>query len=337
MQQNKINILAIESSCDETAAAVICNGKILSNIIASQSIHKIYGGVVPELASRAHQQQIIPTVIQALSDAGLNKTDLHAIAFTRGPGLLGALLVGACFAKSLAFSLQIPLIAVHHMRAHIHANFIEQTAPNFPFLCLTISGGHTQLVLVNSHTSMQLLGQTQDDAVGEAFDKIAKIMGFPYPGGPLIDRYAQYGNPNKFEFPITTMPNLDFSFSGIKTAFLYFVRKNTEKNPNFIIDNQADICASIQHTLIQMLLGKLRAAVVHTGITNVALAGGVAANQGLRKAISQLSVHENWKLFIPSLEYCTDNAAMVAMAAYYQYLKQDFASLKTNVLPNISI
>jgi N6-L-threonylcarbamoyladenine synthase len=337
MQQKNINILAIESSCDETAAAVISNRKITSNVIASQTIHQLYGGVVPELASRAHQQKIIPTVNKALVDANLTTTDLHAIAFTQGPGLLGALLVGACFAKALALGLGIPLIAIHHMRAHIFANFINEPQPSFPFLCLTISGGHTQLVLINSYNAMQLLGQTQDDAVGEAFDKIAKMLGFPYPGGPFIDHYAQFGNPKKFEFPTTTMPNLDFSFSGIKTAFLYFIRKNTEKDPNFIINHQADICASIQHTLIQMLLSKLKTAVLQTGVYKVALAGGVAANQGLRKAITQLAEKENWQLFIPPLEYCTDNAAMVAMAAHYQYLEQDFASLKTNVLPSISI
>mgnify|MGYP001029216163 FL=1 len=337
MQQKSINILAIESSCDETAAAVICNGKIASNVVASQSIHGIYGGVVPELASRAHQQKIIPVVSQALKDANLTKEALHAIAFTRGPGLLGALLVGACFAKSLALGLTIPLIAVHHMHAHVLANFIEYPHPSFPFLCLTISGGHTQLVLVNSYTSIQLIGQTQDDAVGEAFDKIAKIMNFPYPGGPFIDRYAQYGNPQRFEFPATIMPGLNFSFSGIKTAFLYFIRNNIQKNPNFIAEHQADICASIQQALIQMLLSKVKKAMAYTGLTNIALAGGVAANQGLRQAISQLAAQKNWQLFIPATQYCTDNAAMIAMAAHYQYLANDFANVKTNVLPNMPI
>lgn len=337
MQQKNIHILAIESSCDETAAAVILNGKIASNVIASQTIHQLYGGVVPELASRAHQEKMVPIVNQALKDAHLSKTELDAIAFTQGPGLLGALLVGACFAKALALGLGIPLIAVHHMQAHILANFIEKPQPSFPFLCLTISGGHTQLILVNNYTSMQLLGETQDDAVGEAFDKIAKMMGFPYPGGPLIDRYAAYGNPTKFDFPTTNMPGLHFSFSGIKTAFLYFIRKNTQKNPNFIIENQADLCASIQHTLIQMLLTKVKMAIIQTGVRTLALAGGVAANQGLRKALTQLAVKENWQVFIPATTYCTDNAAMVAMAAHYQYLNQDFANLKTNVSPSISI
>ncbi|MHB9148143.1 MAG: tRNA (adenosine(37)-N6)-threonylcarbamoyltransferase complex transferase subunit TsaD [Candidatus Amoebophilus sp.] len=337
MQQKNINILAIESSCDETAAAVICNGKIASNVIASQSIHEIYGGVVPELASRAHQQKIVPIVSQALKSANLTKEALHAVAFTRGPGLLGALLIGACFAKSLALGLDIPLVAVHHMHAHVLANFIEDPQPTFPFLCLTISGGHTQLVLVNSYTSMQLIGQTQDDAVGEAFDKIAKIMNFSYPGGPFIDHYAQQGDPHRFDFPTTIMPGLDFSFSGIKTAFLYFIRNNIQKNSNFIDDYQADICASIQHTLIKMLLSKVKKAMAYTGLNKLALAGGVAANKGLRQAINQMAAEKGWQLFIPATEYCTDNAAMIAMAAHYQYLVNDFANVKTNVLPNMPI
>ncbi|ACP20857.1 hypothetical protein Aasi_1492 [Candidatus Amoebophilus asiaticus 5a2] len=337
MQQKNINILAIESSCDETAAAVICNEKIASNVIASQSIHEIYGGVVPELASRAHQQKIVPIVSQALKSANLTKEALHAVAFTRGPGLLGALLIGACFAKSLALGLGIPLVAVHHMHAHVLANFIEDPQPTFPFLCLTISGGHTQLVLVNSYTSMQLIGQTQDDAVGEAFDKIAKIMNFSYPGGPFIDHYAQQGNPHRFDFPTTIMPGLDFSFSGIKTAFLYFIRNNIQKNSNFIAEYQADICASIQHTLIKMLLSKVKKAMAYTGLNKLALAGGVAANKGLRQAINQMAAEKGWQLFIPATEYCTDNAAMIAMAAHYQYLANDFANVKTNVLPNMPI
>ena len=306
-------------------------------MIASQSIHEIYGGVVPELASRAHQQKIIPIVSKALKDANLAKEALHAIAFTRGPGLLGALLVGACFAKSLALGLAIPLIAVHHMHAHVLANFIEDPQPTFPFLCLTISGGHTQLVLVNSYTSMQLIGQTQDDAVGEAFDKIAKIMNFSYPGGPFIDHYAQQGDPQRFNFPTTIMPGLDFSFSGIKTAFLYFIRNNIQKNPNFIAEHQADICASIQHTLIEMLLSKVKKAMTYTGLNKLALAGGVAANKGLRQAITQMAAEKGWQLFIPATEYCTDNAAMIAMAAHYQYIANDFANVKTNVLPNMPI
>lgn len=337
MQQKGLHILAIESSCDETAAAVVSNGKIVTNVVASQSIHTIYGGVVPELASRAHQQKIIYMVDQALSDANLLKSSLQAIAFTQGPGLLGALLVGACFAKALALGLGIPLIAVHHMRAHILANFIGGTPPAFPFLCLVVSGGHTQLVLAESHTAMQLLGQTQDDAVGEAYDKIAKMMGLPYPGGALIDQYAQAGDPTRFQFPVTIMPGLDFSFSGIKTAFLNFIHKNTEKDPNFIATYQADICASIQHTLIQMLLRKVKKAMTQTGLTQVALAGGVAANQGLRQALAQLAQQNDWKLYVPSREYCTDNAAMVAMAAHYQYLAQNFAGLNTPVLPSMPL
>ncbi len=337
MQQKDLHILAIESSCDETAAAVISNGKIVSNVVASQSIHEMYGGVVPELASRAHQQKIIHMVDKALSDANLSKSSLQAIAFTQGPGLLGALLVGACFAKALALGLAIPLIAVHHMRAHILANFIGEIPPTFPFLCLVVSGGHTQLVLVKSHTSMQLLGQTQDDAVGEAYDKIAKMMGFPYPGGALIDQHAQEGDPTRFQFPATMMPGLDFSFSGIKTAFLQFIHKNTQKDPNFIAAHRADICASIQHTLVQMLLSKVKKAMTQTGLTSVALAGGVAANQGLRQALAQLAQQHHWKLDVPARAYCTDNAAMVAMAAHYQYVAQDFADLTTKVFPSMSI
>jgi N6-L-threonylcarbamoyladenine synthase len=337
MQQKDLHILAIESSCDETAAAVISNGKIVSNVVASQSIHEMYGGVVPELASRAHQQKIVYIVDKALSDANLSKSSLQAIAFTQGPGLLGALLVGACFAKALALGLGIPLIAVHHMQAHILANFIGETPPTFPFLCLVVSGGHTQLVWVNSYTAMQLLGQTQDDAVGEAYDKIAKMMGFHYPGGALIDQYAQDGDATRFQFPVTMMPGLDFSFSGIKTAFLNFIHKNTQKDPNFIEANRADICASIQHTLIQMLLSKVKKAMTQTGLTSIALAGGVAANQGLRQALAQLAQQHHWKLYVPAREYCTDNAAMVAMAAHYQYLAQDFADLTTGVLPSVSI
>eukprot|EP01132_Coremiostelium_polycephalum_P000306 gene306-395_t len=337
MQQKNINILAIESSCDETAAAVICNGKLASNVVASQTIHQQYGGVVPELASRAHQQVILPVVIQALKDAHMSKEELGAIAFTKGPGLLGALLVGACFAKSLAMGLGVPLIAVHHMHAHVLANLIEAPYPSFPFLCLAISGGHTQLMIVDSSTSMHLIGQTKDDAIGEAFDKMAKLMNFPYPGGPFIDRYAQQGDPHRFTFPMTHMPGLDFSFSGIKTAFLYFIRDNVQKNPNFVIENRADICASIQQTLIMMLISKLKKAIRTTGITTVALAGGVAANQGLRQAMAQLAVQEGVQVFIPQPAYCTDNAAMVAIAAYYQFLANDFVDFRMHVSPNMPI
>jgi N6-L-threonylcarbamoyladenine synthase len=337
MQQKGLNILAIESSCDETAAAVSSNGKIISNVVASQAIHQMYGGVVPELASRAHQQKILHTVSKALEDACIDKSSLQAIAFTQGPGLLGALLVGACFAKSLALGLGIPLIAVHHMQAHILANFIGDSIPPFPFLSLVVSGGHTQLVLVTSYTHMQLLGQTQDDAVGEAYDKIAKMMGFSYPGGALIDKYAQEGNPMAFQFPVTTMPGLDFSFSGIKTAFLNFIARNVQADPNFINIYRHDICASIQHALIQMLLSKVKKAMEQTGLVHIALAGGVAANQGLRRALAQLAQQYHWTVYMPAIEYCTDNAAMIAQAAYYKYLANDFAGLDTPVLPYMPI
>ncbi|MEM7055656.1 MAG: tRNA (adenosine(37)-N6)-threonylcarbamoyltransferase complex transferase subunit TsaD [Bacteroidota bacterium] len=337
MCKEDLIILAIESSCDETAAAVIRNGKIVSNVVATQSAHELYGGIVPELAARAHQQNIIPVVDKAMQDAQVTKTRLGALAFTQGPGLLGALLVGASFAKSMAFSLDIPLIAVHHMRAHVLANFIDEPHPTFPFLCLTISGGHTQLVLVKDYLSMKVIGETQDDAVGEAFDKIAKLMGLPYPGGPLIDHYAQYGDPYRFQFPATTMPQLDFSFSGIKTAFLYFLRENKKKYPNFIIENRNDLCASIQHTLIHMVVTKLKKAVAQTGLATIAIAGGVAANSGLRKQLMQLAEKENWQVFIPQLAYCTDNAAMIAMTAHYQYLAHDFCALSATALPRMPL
>ena len=336
-QKENIHILAIESSCDETAAAVISNGRIISNIVHSQSIHEIYGGVVPELASRAHQKKILLTVNKALETANLPKSSLQAIAFTQGPGLLGALLVGACFAKSLALGLGIRLIAVHHIRAHILANFIEENRPEFPFLCLVASGGHTQIILVKDYTSMELLGQTQDDAVGEAYDKMAKIMNFPYPGGALIDKYAASGDPKKFQFPITIMPNLDFSFSGIKTAFMRFIHSHTKDDVDFITKNCADICASIQQTLIRMLITKVAKAMLQTGLTRVALGGGVAANQGLKKALVQLAYEKKWTCYIPSKMYCTDNAAMIAMAAHHQYLANNFAAWDTNVKPNMPL
>lgn len=337
MHREDLIILAIESSCDETAAAVIRNGKIVSNIVATQSAHEPYGGIVPELAARAHQQNIIPVVDKAMQDAQVTRTMLSALAFTQGPGLLGALLVGASFSKSMAFALDIPLIAVHHMRAHVLANFIDEPHPTFPFLCLTISGGHTQLVLVKDYLSMKVIGETQDDAVGEAFDKIAKLMALPYPGGPLIDHYAQYGDPYRFQFPATTMPQLDFSFSGIKTAFLYFLQENKKKYPNFIIENRHDLCASIQHTLIHMVVTKLKKAVAQTGLATITIAGGVAANSGLRKQLMQLAEKENWQVFIPQLAYCTDNAAMIAMTAHYQYLAHDFCALSATVLPRMPL
>ena len=330
-------ILAIESSCDETSAAVIKNGQILSNIVATQSVHEQYGGVVPELASRAHQEQIVPVVHQALQTAKVTKTMLSAVAFTQGPGLLGALLVGTSFAKSLSWSLGIPLLAVNHMQAHILAHFIDEPRPAFPFLCLTVSGGHTQLVKVTDYLAMEIIGQTQDDAVGEAFDKIAKQLGLPYPGGPHIDRWAQRGDPQRFTFSETNMPNLDYSFSGIKTGFLNFLNRARQQEANFIEDNLADICASIQQTLIDMLLHKLIMATETTGIRQVAIAGGVSANSGLRKAIQQEAADQGWQVYIPQLAYCTDNAAMIAMAAHYQYLAGEINALDVSADPRLKL
>ena len=331
-----MNILAIESSCDETSAAVITNGKIRSNIVATQVIHELYGGVVPELASRAHQQLIVPVVLKALNDAKITKKELNAIAFTRGPGLLGALLVGTSFAKAMALGLAVPLIEVNHMQAHVLAHFIEDPKPSFPFLCLTVSGGHTQIVLVRNFLDMEIIGQTQDDAVGEAFDKSAKLLGLPYPGGPLIDRHAQSGNPLAFSLPTGEMPGLDFSFSGIKTAILYFLQKQTHQNPAFIAENLHNICASIQHTLVKMLLQKLKKAAKQTGIGEIAIAGGVSANSGLRAALVQLGAENNWNVYIPKFEYCTDNAAMIAMAAHYKYLQADFCGQDVSPLPRMA-
>ncbi len=328
-------ILAIETSCDDTAAAIICNGKIKSNLVAAQSVHASYGGTVPELASRAHQQCIIPVVRQAVQEAHIELVDLDAVAFTQGPGLLGALLLGTSFAKSVAFALGISLIAVNHMKAHALANFIDEPYPNFPLICLTVSGGHTQLVLAKDHLDMEVIGTTHDDAVGEAFDKLGKLLGFPYPGGPLIDQHAKRGNAQRFSFPSTTMPQLDFSFSGIKTAVFYFIRENQKKDAQFVVKHREDLCASIQATLVDMLLSKLKKAVVQTGIKNIALAGGVAANSGLRGALEDLAKQENWKLSIPRMAYCTDNAAMVAMAAHYQYLTGDFCNLKVTAKPRL--
>jgi len=319
-----MRILAIESSCDETSAAVITNGKILSNVVATQLIHTQYGGVVPELASRAHQQHILPVVDKALNDAKVTKKDLDAIAFTKGPGLLGALLVGTSFAKSMALGLNIPLIEINHMQAHVLAHFIEEPKPSFPFLCLTVSGGHTQIVKVTSPLEMEIIGETKDDAVGEAFDKTAKLLNLPYPGGPLIDKYAKEGNPMAYAFPLPEMPGLDFSFSGIKTSFMYFLQKQVRANPDFVSENLADICASIQYTLVNILLKKLKKASKETGIREIAIAGGVSANSGLRNAIMELGALQGWNVFIPKFEYCTDNAAMIAMAAHYKYLNDDF-------------
>jgi N6-L-threonylcarbamoyladenine synthase len=330
-------ILAIESSCDETSASVIRNGKVLNNIIATQAIHQKYGGVVPELASRAHQQNIVATVDKALKTSGTAKTDLDAVAFTRGPGLMGSLLVGTSFAKGLAMGLNIPLIEVNHMQAHVIAHFIDEPVPAFPFLCLTVSGGHTQIIVVKDHLDMKVIGQTQDDAVGEAFDKSAKILGLPYPGGPLIDQYAQQGNATAFKFPETSMPGLDFSFSGIKTAFLYFLRDAKVSNPKFVDENLYDICASLQHHLIKMLLNRLLQASQQTGIRTIAIAGGVSANSGLRKSLQVLGAKQGWSVFIPAFEYCTDNAAMIAMTAHYKFLKGEFTGLDVTPLARMPL
>lgn len=328
MKKN-ITILAIESSCDDTAAAVWQNDRLLSNVIANQKVHARYGGVVPELASRKHMQNILPVVMAALEDANVEKSELNAIAFTRGPGLLGSLLVGVSFAKTLAFSLGIPLIEVHHMHAHVLANFIEEPAPKFPFLCLTVSGGHTQIVKVNNHLNFELLGQTIDDAAGEAFDKTGKMLGLEYPAGPIIDRLAAEGEP-VFSFTKPQVPGLDFSFSGLKTAILYFLRDRLKEEPDFVKQHLEDICASVQKTIIDILLEKLRTASEQTGIKEIALAGGVSANSGLRKAILEMANDESWTVSVPKLAYCTDNAAMIAMAAYFKFLEGDFSTLDTS-------
>ena len=328
-EQKTIYIIAIESSCDDTSASVLMNDKVLSNVVATQAIHEEYGGVVPELASRAHQQNIVPVVHQALAKANIDKKQLSAIAFTRGPGLMGSLLVGTSFAKSLALGLEIPLIEVNHMQAHILAHFIntqEMKKPSFPFLAMTISGGHTQIVQVNNHFDMQILGQTLDDAVGEAFDKSAKILGLPYPGGPLVDKYAANGNPLKFKFPIPKVKDLDFSFSGLKTSILYFVQKSCAKDPNFIKNNLEDICASIQYTIITILMTKMKKAVKETGIKEVAIGGGVSANSGIRQTLKEAESKYAWKTYIPKFEYCTDNAAMIGIVGYYKFLKEDFTA-----------
>lgn len=335
-----ITILAIESSCDETSASICRDGKILSNIIAGQKIHEQYGGVVPELASRAHMQNIVPVVDAALQESKCEMHEIDAIAFTQSPGLIGSLLVGAEFAKSLALSLDKPLIAVHHMQAHVLANLIDDPKPDFPFLCLTVSGGHTQIVLCESPTDMRVIGETIDDAAGEAFDKSAKLLGLPYPGGPLIDKYANDGDSNRFKFPEPQIPELNFSFSGLKTSILYFLRNagtsnvykeefaaTEEEKEKFIKENLADICASIQQRIISILLNKLKKASIETGITNICLAGGVSANSGLRKSFEEMGKKYYWKTFIPAFQYCTDNAAMIAITAYYKYLDEKFSDL----------
>ncbi|MFZ4547226.1 MAG: tRNA (adenosine(37)-N6)-threonylcarbamoyltransferase complex transferase subunit TsaD [Bacteroidales bacterium] len=325
-----VYILGIESSCDDTSASVLKDNVLLSNIIANQQVHKAFGGVVPELASRAHQQNIIPVIDKALKDANVRKTDLNAIAFTRGPGLLGSLLVGTSFAKSFALGLNIPLVEVNHLKAHILAHFVIQTEkekalPEFPFLCLTVSGGHTQIVVVKGFNDMQIIGQTIDDAAGEAFDKSAKIMGLEYPGGPLIDKYSKTGNPEAFTFAKTNVPGLNFSFSGLKTSFLYFLRDKLKEDTLFIQNNLPDLCASMQSAIVNTLMAKLKLASQQTGITEIAIAGGVSANSGLRNAISDMQYSSGWKVHIPEFQFTTDNAAMIAVAGYYKFLEGTFA------------
>lgn len=359
MNTEKVYILAIESSCDDTSCAILLNDVLLSNITANQKIHEQYGGVIPELASRDHQKNIVPTVHAALEKARVNLSQISAIAFTRGPGLMGSLLVGTSFAKSLSLGLGIPLIEVNHMQAHILAHFIqfgvesselgedsgelgeeklgtqstnsELSTPNFPFLCLTVSGGHTQIVKVNAHLNFELIGQTQDDAVGEAFDKAAKILGLPYPGGPLIDKYAQTGDPNKFSFSKSKVPDLNYSFSGIKTSFLYFIQNAVKGNPKFIEENLNDICASYQDHLVKTLLHNLTEASKIHNINQIAIAGGVSANSALRKQLTELGLKHKWDVFIPPFEFCTDNAAMIAITGYYKFLKKEFCDL--SVIP----
>ncbi len=325
-----VYILGIESSCDDTSASVLKDNILLSNIIANQQVHKAFGGVVPELASRAHQQNIIPVIDKALKDANVRKTDLNAIAFTRGPGLLGSLLVGTSFAKSFALGLNIPLVEVNHLKAHILAHFViqpgkEKALPEFPFLCLTVSGGHTQIVVVKGFNDMQIIGQTIDDAAGEAFDKSAKIMGLEYPGGPLIDKYSKTGNPEAFTFAKTNVPGLNFSFSGLKTSFLYFLRDKLKEDTLFIQNNLPDLCASMQSAIVNTLMAKLKLASQQTGITEIAIAGGVSANSGLRNAIADMQSSAGWKVHIPEFQFTTDNAAMIAVAGYYKFLEGTFA------------
>lgn len=326
-----VTILAIESSCDETAAAVYRDGQILSNIIANQTVHAQYGGVVPELASRAHMQNIIPVVHNALQKAAVSMHELSAIAFTKAPGLIGSLLVGCQFAKSLAMSLNIPLIGVHHMQAHVMANLIDEPRPDFPFLCLTVSGGHTQIVVCKSPYEMEVIGETLDDAAGEAFDKSAKLLGLPYPGGPLIDTYAKKGNADRFRFPEPQIAGLDFSFSGLKTAILYFIRDNVAKDAAFLENNMNDICASVQKRIVSILLNKLASAAQQTGLKDICVAGGVSANSGLRAGLTEMGIRNGWRTFIPAFQYCTDNAAMIAITGYYKYLNKEFDELNVRV------
>jgi len=349
----QVSILAIESSCDETSASICVDGKILSNVIATQKVHEQYGGVVPELASRAHLQHIVPVVHTALQKAGRDGSglkDIDAFAYTYAPGLTGSLLVGAQFAKSLALAFGKPLIAVHHMQAHVLANLIDDPKPSFPFLCLTVSGGHTQIVLCTAAGQMEVIGETIDDAAGEAFDKTAKMLGLPYPGGPLVDKYAQQGDPERFQFPEPQIPGLNFSFSGVKTAILYFLQNAgtanvyketflaTEEEKNtFIKNNLADICASVQHRIVSILLNKLKKAARQTGIKDICLAGGVSANSGLRNAFLTLGKKEDWRTFIPAFEYCTDNAAMIAITGYFKYLAGEFTTIDADISARATI
>ncbi len=340
MAQTKTYILGIESSCDDTSAAVSLNTQILSNVIATQKIHEQYGGIVPELASRAHLQNIIPVVTEALKQAGISLQDLDAIAFTKGPGLLGSLIVGTSFAKALSLSLNKPLIDVHHMKAHIMAHFIDNERnrkPSFPFLCLTVSGGHTQIVKVSSFQKMEVIGSTIDDAAGEAFDKCGKIMGLVYPGGPLIDKLAQIGDPKRFQFSKPKVDGLNFSFSGLKTSFLYFIQGETRKNANFIQENLIDLCASLQQTILDILFIKLELAVQQEGITQIAIAGGVSANQGLRDRLQDYEKMKGWNIYVPEFQFCTDNAGMIAVAGYYHYLESEFTDLSVNSEARISL
>ena len=328
MNTQNTYILGIESSCDDTAASILCNGKILSNVIANQAIHETYGGVVPELASRAHQQNIVPVVDQAIKQAEISMSDINAVAFTQGPGLMGSLLVGTSFAKSLAYGLDIPLIDVNHMQAHILAHFIEKEGykkPKFPFLAMTISGGHTQIVRVDAYFKMTVIGETIDDAVGEAFDKSGKILGLGYPAGPEIDKRAKLGNPKGFKFTRPKVAGLNFSFSGLKTAILYFIQKQVKENPQFIVENLNDICASIQYTIVGILMDKLQLAVKETGIDRIAIGGGVSANSGIRAALKQAESRHGWQTHVPAFEFTTDNAAMIAIVGYLKFLENDFA------------
>lgn len=336
-----ITILGIESSCDDTSSSVIRDGVMLSNVIASQAVHEAYGGVVPELASRAHQQNIIPVVAEAIKRAGIDKSELSAVAFTRGPGLMGSLLVGTSFAKGLAASLDIPMIEVNHLQAHVLAHFIKETpdddhAPSFPFLCLLVSGGNSQLIKVNAYNDMEVIGQTIDDAAGEAFDKCAKVMGLPYPGGPVIDKLAKEGNPKRFKFAKPSVDGFNYSFSGLKTSFLYFLRDEMRENPNFIGENKADLCASLQSTIIEILLNKLVRAARHYDIRDIAIAGGVSANSGLRRAIVEEGVRRGWNTFLPEFKFTTDNAAMIAVTGYFKYQRGEFAPMDVVPVARIS-